>query len=65
MYTKPEIIYQLRVEDIQEVAVQELDRELTKEEIEKLIDPIADRIPWYDAIADAINENIAGDQLDN
>lgn len=56
MRYKNKIVYQLTIEDIQEVAAQELDRELTKEEIEKLIDPIAEKIPWYDAIADAINE---------
>lgn len=56
MKQKSRIIYQLTIEDIQEVAIQELDRELTKEEIERLIDPIAEKIPWYDAIADAINE---------
>ncbi|MDQ3007410.1 MAG: hypothetical protein M3R47_18745 [Chloroflexota bacterium] len=51
-----EIVYQLTIEDIQEVAIQELDRELTKEEIKRLIDPIAEKIPWYDVIADAIND---------
>jgi len=50
------IIYQLTIEDIQEVAIQELDRELTEEEIKRLIDPIAEKIPWYDAIADSITE---------
>lgn len=50
------IIYELTIDDIQEVAIQELDRELTKEEIKQLIDPIAEKIPWYDVIADSINE---------
>ena len=53
-----EIVYQLIIEDIQNVALQELDRELTYQEIQKLIDPIAENIPWYDAIARAINEVI-------
>ena len=33
MKKKNEIIYSLNVDDIQEVAIQELDRELTPEEI--------------------------------
>ena len=53
-----EIVYQLIIDDIQNVALEELDRELTDQEIQKLIDPIAENIPWYDAIARAINEVI-------
>jgi len=53
-----EIVYKLIIEDIQNVALEELDRELTHQEIQKLIDPIAENIPWYDAIARAINEVI-------
>jgi hypothetical protein len=56
MKDKNKIIYQLTIDDIQEVAIQELNRELTKKEIKVLIDPIAEKIPWYDVIADAINE---------
>ena len=53
-----EIVYKLIIEDIQNVALEELDRELTHQEIQKLIDPIAENIPWYDAIARSINEVI-------
>lgn len=53
-----EIIYSLNVEDIQTVAEQELERELSKNEIKQIIEAIAERINWYDAIADAINEKI-------
>ena len=52
------IIYSLNIDDIQEVAVQELDRELTYDEIRKLVDPIAKKVSWYDVIAEAINEVI-------
>ena len=55
-------IYQLTVEDIQEVANQELERELSLEEIELIRDRIAERIPWYDAIAGAIDEMIVRDK---
>ena len=58
------IIYELTIEDVQEVAMQELERELSAQEIEKLIDPIAERIPWYDAIADAINNILVIGKVD-
>ena len=45
------IVYELTIEDIQEVANQELERELSLEEIELIRDRIAEKIPWYDAIA--------------
>ena len=48
----------MNIEDIQTVAIEEIDRELTDDEIEKIIDSIAEKIPWYDAIAESINEMI-------
>ena len=56
-------IYQLTIEDIQEVANQELERELSLEEIELIQDRIAEKIPWYDAIAAAIDEMIVRDKI--
>jgi hypothetical protein len=50
------IIYQLTVDDIQYVANKEFGRELTPEEIELIRDKIAEKIPWYEAIADSIGE---------
>lgn len=58
------VIYELTIEDVQEVAMQELERELSAKEIKKLIDPIAEKIPWYDVIADAINETFSTDEAD-
>ena len=52
------IIYSLNVEDTQTVANEELDRDLTDNEIKKITDNIAENIPWYDAIADSIREKI-------
>lgn len=52
------IIYSLNVEDIQRVAVQEIERNVSPEEIEKIKTSIADKINWYDAIANSINEKI-------
>ncbi len=58
MQNKSEIFYSLNLEDIQTVSQQEIDRELSKEEIEKIKDLIAEKINWYDAIAETIHENI-------
>jgi hypothetical protein len=58
MKIRNDIFYSLNVEDIQTVAVEEIDRELTDDEIEKIIDSIAEKISWYDAIAESINEVI-------
>ena len=51
-----EIFYYLNIDDIQEVANQELERDLTDEEIEKIKDRIAENVNWYDAISSAISE---------
>lgn len=56
---KPEtIIYSLNIEDVQNVANQELERNLTPDEIESVKDAVAEKINWYDAIAHAINKKI-------
>ncbi|EQB64105.1 MAG: hypothetical protein RBG1_1C00001G1684 [candidate division Zixibacteria bacterium RBG-1] len=52
------IIYLLTIEDIQNVAMQELYRKLSAKEIKKIVESIGEKIKWYDAIADSINENI-------
>ena len=59
MKKKDKVIYQLTIVDIQEVASQELDRELSPEEIELVQNLVGDYIPWYDAISLAINEMLA------
>ena len=55
---KTETIYKLTIEDIQNVAQQEIGRDLTSDEIRKVRVSIPDKIKWYDAIADSISENI-------
>ncbi len=52
------IVYFLTVGDIQTVATEELERKLTPEEIENIIETIGEKINWYDAIAYSINEKI-------
>jgi hypothetical protein len=56
--SREKIIYYLNVEDVQTVATQEIERELSNAEIAKIKDSIAENIPWYDAIANAILKNI-------
>jgi hypothetical protein len=52
------IIYSLNEDDIQTVALQEVERNLSSQEIEKIKNLIAEKINWYDVIAEAINEKI-------
>jgi hypothetical protein len=56
MKSKNRIVYSIDVEDLQNVANQELDRELTDKEIEFVENRLDDFIDWYGAIASAINE---------
>jgi hypothetical protein len=58
MKEKDHIVYSLTTEDVQTVAIEEIDRELTPHEIEQIKDLIAENIDWYDAILDAINTKI-------
>ncbi len=51
-----DIFYSLNIEDIQFVAQEELERNLTEKEIETVKDLAASQINWYDAIANAILE---------
>lgn len=52
------IIYQLTVEDLQNVADDTLGRKLSEKEIAVLEDKIGDYINWYDSIYSAIIQNI-------
>jgi hypothetical protein len=56
MKTKNRIVYSINVDDLQNVADQELDRELTDKEIEFVENRLGDYIDRYEAIASAINE---------
>ncbi len=52
------IIYQLTVEDLQNVANEELERDLTESEIKWLEEKIGDYVDFYEAIRNAIIQNI-------
>ncbi len=60
---KNKTIYRLSVGDIQQIAKEVYGRELTTDEIEKVIEPIGDRISWYDVIDEAINYSLDLKQL--
>ena len=58
------IIYRLTVEDIQNVATEDFGRELTSEEIKKIVDVIGLKISWYDIIYDSIKEKLKIEETD-
>jgi len=53
-----ETFYSLSFEDIQTVANEEIGRDLSKDELLKIVDEISENINWYDAISDAVIQNI-------
>jgi len=55
MKTKDRIVYSINVEDLQTVAEQELDRELSDDEIEIIENRLGNYIDWYGTIALALN----------
>jgi ADP-dependent phosphofructokinase/glucokinase len=52
------IIYSLNVGDIQHVAQEELERKLSDQELQEVIDRIGDYVNWYDSIEMAIHDKI-------
>jgi RNA-binding protein YhbY len=56
--THDAIIYSLNASDVQTVALQEIERELSENEIIKIEEVIASNIDWYDAIANAIHSEL-------
>lgn len=53
---KKKLIHSVNIEDIQNVAEQELGRELTKEELKLVEDKLGDYVGWYEAILNTISE---------
>ncbi len=56
MIDTEKIIYSINIEDVQNVAEQELERKLTAKELRLVEDKVGDYINWYEAILNAINE---------
>lgn len=57
-YINERIVYSLNISDIQEVAKQVLERDLTKKEIALVERSIGDYIDWVQAIENAIREHV-------
>lgn len=53
------IIYSLNIEDVQNVAEEELGRELTKKELKIVEDKVGDYIDWHEAINLALNDAVS------
>jgi hypothetical protein len=47
------------------VSEENFGRKLTSREIKKVLEPIADRIPWYDAIYEAIKNTLEIEELED
>lgn len=58
---KNERFYFLNIEDLQNVALETIDRELTVVEIEKVKDKVGEKINWFEAIQSTILSEI-GDE---
>ena len=58
MNVKDKIIYSINIEDLQNVAEHELERELTDEEIRNVEKRLGEYIDWYGAIASTLSEVI-------
>ena len=56
MDSRDRIVYSINVEDLQTVAEQELERELSDEEIKIVEDRLGDYIDWYGSIALVLGE---------
>jgi len=56
MINPEKIIYSINIEDVQNVAEEELERKLTAKELRLVEDKVGDYINWYEAILNAINE---------
>lgn len=52
------IVYSIKVADLQEVAREELDRELSEEEIRIVEDRLGDYINWFEAVAFTIADKL-------
>jgi len=53
---KNKMLYSINVEDIQDVAMEELDRPLSNEELRLVEEKLGDYIDWYGAIVLSLNE---------
>jgi hypothetical protein len=55
---RPDIFYSLTVEDIQQVATESLNRDLSDDELQKVISLVEKKMPWYDIIDESIGLSV-------
>jgi hypothetical protein len=55
---KNKIIYSINIEDVQNVAQQELGRDLTDKELKIVEDKIGDQFDWFEGIVSVIEMHI-------
>ena len=65
MIDTPKIIYSINIEDVQNVAEEEFERELSEKELKIVEDKIGDYIDWYNAIETTIRNEILEDDDDS
>ena len=53
------IVYSINVGDIQKVAKQVLERDLTKKEVVLVEESVGDYIDWFQAIENALRKHVA------
>ncbi len=53
---KEKIIYSINIEDVQNVAEEQLGRELTEKEVNFVEDRLGDYVDWYDSICFVLND---------
>jgi len=53
-----DIFYSLTITDLQHVAEESLNRQLTENEMKTVIRRIEERISWFDVVDDAIRESV-------
>lgn len=58
MIDTSKIIYSLNIEDVQNVATEELGRKLNNTELKIIENKIGDYIDWYESINMAITDNL-------
>lgn len=57
------VIYSLNIEDVQNVAEEELGRRASKKELKIIEDKVGDYIDWHEAIRLALNDAVNAQKL--
>ncbi len=58
------IIYSLNIEDVQNVAEEELGRQASKKELKIVEDKVGDYIDWHGAISFAIKDAVSSQNIE-